>query len=143
MGCRQCKHCPRLNRVAPGKSDPFVLDFVNKPEDIGDAFAPYYDQTRLEAPSDPSKLDGLKHELDEMQVYHHDEVERFAKVYFLPSHKKQAKNHPQLVAELQPALGRFNRLSEDDQEKFRDRLGAYVRLYAFRHPDHPLRRQRP
>ena len=66
-----------------------------------------------------------------MQVYHSDEVERFAKVFFLPSHQKQAKNHPLLTKELQPAVGRFRQLSEDDQEKFRDRLGAYVRLYVF------------
>ncbi len=121
----------RLNRIAPGKSDPFVLDFVNKPDDIGEAFAPYYDQTQLEAPSDPNRLEVLKHELDEMQVYHHDEVERFAKIYFLPSHQKRAKNHPLLVKELQPAIGRFKQLSDDDQEKFRDRLGAFVRLYMF------------
>ena len=130
-GVQAVQTLSRLNRIAPGKSAPFVLDFVNNPEDIGDAFAPYYDQTQLEAPSDPNKLDGLKHELDEMQVYHRDEVERFAKVYFLPSHQKQAKNHPLLTKELQPAVGRFNQLSDDDQEKFRDRLGAYVRLYVF------------
>lgn len=46
----------------------------------GAAFAPYYDQTQLEAQSDPNLLDELKHELDEMQVYHHEEVERFAQV---------------------------------------------------------------
>ena len=33
----------RLNRVAQGKDAPFVLDFVNDPEDIRAAFAPYYD----------------------------------------------------------------------------------------------------
>ena len=121
----------RLNRIAPGKSEPFVLDFVNNPEDIGAAFAPYYDQTQLEASSEPNQLDSLKHELDQMQVYHHDEVERFAKVYFLPVAKHQATNHALLSKELQPALSRFNQLDEEDQEKFRDRLGAFVRLYAF------------
>ena len=89
----RCKRCPRLNRIAPGKSEPFVLDFVNNPEDIGAAFAPYYDQTQLEASSEPNQLDSLKHELDQMQVYHHDEVERFAEVYFLPVAKHQAVNH--------------------------------------------------
>ena len=121
----------RLNRIAPGKSAPFVLDFVNNPEDIGKAFAPYYNQTQLEAPSDPNKLDSLKHELDQMQVYHHSEVERFAKVCFLPTREQRTKNHPLLVKELQPAIGRFQQLSDDDQETFRDRLGTFVRLYMF------------
>ena len=121
----------RLNRTAPGKSAPFVLDFKNDPADIAEAFAPYYDQTQLEAPSEPSRLDGLKHELDQMQVYHHDEVDRFAKVFFLPSGQRMEKNHPLLVAELQPARDRYNQLDSDDQEAFRDKLAAFVRLYAF------------
>ena len=121
----------RLNRIAPGKSEPFVLDFVNKPEDIGAAFAPYYDQTHLEAPTEPSQLDSLKHELDEMQVYHQDEVDRFAKLFFLPANKRQAKNHPLLVKELQPARDRYNQLDDDGKAKFRKKLDAFVRLYVF------------
>ncbi len=130
-GVQAVQTLSRLNRVAPGKSDPFVLDFVNDPEDIGAAFAPYYDQTQLEAQSDPNLLDGLKYELDEMQVYHHDEVERFAQVYFQPFDKRQDGDHARLVLELQPAVDRFRHLEEDEQARFRDRLGAFVRLYAF------------
>ncbi|WP_419845053.1 type I restriction endonuclease subunit R [Candidatus Poriferisocius sp.] len=130
-GVQAVQTLSRLNRVAPGKSDPFVLDFVNDPEDIGAAFAPYYDQTQLETQSDPILLDGLKYELDEMQVYHHDEVERFAQVYFQPFDKRQDGDHARLVLELQPAVGRFRHLEEDEQARFRDRLGAFVRLYAF------------
>ncbi len=130
-GVQAVQTLSRLNRVAPGKSDPFVLDFVNNPEDIAAAFAPYYDQTQLEAQSDPNLLDGLKYELDEMQVYHHDEVERFAQVYFQPFDKRQQSDHATLVLELQPAVGRFRELDDDEQARFRDRLGAFVRLYAF------------
>ena len=129
-GVQAVQTLSRLNRIAPGKSDPFVLDFVNSPADIGAAFAPYYDQTHLDAPSVPNQLDGLKHELDEMQAYHHDEVERFARVYFLPIDKRQRNDPAQLVLELQPALDRFRQLHEDDQAQFRERLGAYVRLYS-------------
>lgn len=32
----------RLNRTCEGKTDTFVLDFVNKAEDIKDAFQPFY-----------------------------------------------------------------------------------------------------
>ena len=130
-GVQAVQTLSRLNRTAPGKSEPFVLDFVNNPADIGAAFAPYYDRTRLQTPSDPNQLDSLKHELDQMQVYHHDEVQRFAEVYFLPSDRHRTGNHGLLAKELRPAVGRFDRLSADDQAKFRDRLGAFVRLYAF------------
>ena len=68
----------RLNRTTPGKVPPFVLDFVNDPNDIRNAFAPYYDHTQLLRVSDPYRLEELKHELDGMQVYHHAEVQAFA-----------------------------------------------------------------
>ena len=42
----------RLNRPSPHKEAPLVLDFVNNPEEIRAAFAPYYDRTELLARSD-------------------------------------------------------------------------------------------
>ena len=42
----------RLNRVAQGKDAPIVLDFVNDPDEIRAAFAPYYDQAELLATFD-------------------------------------------------------------------------------------------
>ena len=86
-GVQAVQTLSRLNRIAPGKAPPFVLDFVNDPEDIRAAFAPYYDRTELLEASDPYRLDQLKHELDGMQVYHHAEVEAFAQVFYLPPTK--------------------------------------------------------
>lgn len=37
----------RLNRVMPGKERTYVLDFVNKPHDILDAFRKYYEDAEL------------------------------------------------------------------------------------------------
>ena len=122
----------RLNRIAPHKEATFVLDFVNDPDDIREAFAPYYDQTELLATSDPHKLDELRHELDGMQVYHQDEVDEFARVFFLPFAKQSADYHPLLEKALALARGRFRELDDEDtQELFRDRLSAFVKLYGF------------
>src|ERR1039458_1375406 len=38
----------RLNRIYPGKAETFVLDFVNKAEDIQQAFQPYFEHARSE-----------------------------------------------------------------------------------------------
>ena len=46
-GVQAVQTLSRLNRTAPGKAPPFVLDFVNDPEDIRSAFEPYYDRTEL------------------------------------------------------------------------------------------------
>ncbi len=130
-GVQAVQTLSRLNRMAPGKEPPFVLDFVNDPEDIRDAFKPYFDQTELLDESDPHKLEVLKHELDQMQVYHWEEVEAFARVFYLPVAKQRKQDHARLEKALQPARGRFGALDEEGQTEFRDRLAAFANLYAF------------
>ena len=53
----------------------------NNAEDIYAAFKPYYDATSLQETSDPQKLETLKHELDQAQIYHWSEVEGFARIF--------------------------------------------------------------
>ena len=130
-GVQAVQTLSRLNRVWPGKEAPFVLDFVNDPDDIRDAFSPYYDRTELLAASDPYQLEQLKHQLDGMQVYHGSEVEAFAKVFYLPQARQQPGDHARIEACLQPARDRFQGLDENDQTAFRDGLSAFVSLYAF------------
>ena len=130
-GVQAVQTLSRLNRVWAGKEAPFVLDFVNDPEDICDAFAPYYDRTQLLAASDPYQLEQLKHELDSMQVYHASEVEAFAKVFYVPLSRQQPGDHARIEECLQPARDRFHVLDEDGQNEFRDRLSAFVNLYSF------------
>lgn len=122
----------RLNRMIPGKPDPFVLDFVNSPVDIFLAFKPYYDATSLQEVSDPASLERLKHELDQMQVYFWGEVEAFAKIFYRSPEKQNPSDHAQMEKHLQPGVDRFKAIDDEEkEEEFRDKLGAYVRLYAF------------
>ena len=131
-GVQAVQTLSRLNRIAPGKAPPFVLDFVNDPENIRDAFAPYYDRTELLETSDPYHLEELKHDLDSAQVYFQSEVEAFAQVFYLPPAKRRRDaDHARMEAQLQPARDRFTALDEEEQTAFRDRLGAFVNLYAF------------
>lgn len=131
-GVQAVQTLSRLNRIYPGKSEPFVLDFVNKAEDILAAFKPYYTVTELEADSDPSHLELLKHELNQMQVYSWQEVEDFARIFYKPLAEQKRGDHAALQKHLQSAVERYKQLENDeDRDKFRDKLKAYVRLYAF------------
>lgn len=91
----------RLNRTYPGK-ETFVLDFVNDPDDILAAFAPYYRKAQLNDVSDPQVVYDLQRSLDESGIYHWDEVENFAKAFFNPK-----ANASQLSYWCQPAKDRF------------------------------------
>jgi len=131
-GVQAVQTLSRLNRIYPGKEAPFVLDFVNKAEDILAAFKPYYTVTELESESDPSHLETLKHELNQTQIYNWKEVEDFAKVFYKPLGQQKRGDHAALQKQLQNAVERYKQLEHDeDRDKFRDKLKAYVRLYAF------------
>ena len=131
-GVQAVQTLSRLNRMIPGKDAPFVLDFVNDAEDIRRAFKPYYDKTELAQPSDPSMLEGLKHELDQMQVYHWSEVEAFAQVFYKPTKRQSAADHAHLQRHLQPAVDRFQAIADEAKRgAFREKLSGYERVYAF------------
>ena len=116
----------RLNRMAPGKEDPFVLDFVNKPEEILASFKPYYRTAELEDVTDPNIVHELQAKLDKAKVYFPTEVEQFAEAFFDPK-RKQANLH----FFLKPARDRFFDLDEEEQDQFRKDLGTFLRMYDF------------
>lgn len=131
-GVQAVQTLSRLNRAIPGKELPFVLDFVNEAEDIQRAFRPYYEKTELQEETDPSRMDQLKHELDETQVYHWAEVEAFARVFYKAPERQRSADHAAMEAQLKPASDRFKSIEDrDEKAAFRDKLSAYVRLYSF------------
>ncbi len=130
-GVQAVQTLSRLNRTHREKDDPFVLDFANKREEIFAAFKPYYDRTDLDKESEPELLEKWKFDLDQLQVYHQDEVLNFASVFYKPVSQQKPKDNPLLYKYAAPAKDRFKDLDEEDQDKFRDRLSAFVKGYAF------------
>jgi len=108
------------------------LDFVNPPGDIYRAFKPYYDATSLQESSDISKLEALKHELDQVQVYHWSEVDAFAQIFYRAPQHQKAADHTAMQKQLQPAVDRFKAIPDEEKRtEFREKLNGYVRGYAF------------
>jgi type I restriction enzyme R subunit len=131
-GVQAVQTLSRLNRMIPGKETPFVLDFVNEAEDTYRAFKPYYDATSLQESSDPTQLEQLKHELDAFQVYHWNEVEAFARIFYRVPGKQNPADHAHLQRHLQPAVDRFKAMEDEEQRgEFRDKLSGYVKVYSF------------
>ena len=91
----------RLNRTFPAKQT-FILDFFNEPQDILDAFLPYYTKAELSDVTDPQIIYDLQKKLDAEGIYHWQEVEAFALAFFDP---KAAAS--KLSYYCQPAKERF------------------------------------
>ena len=126
-GVRAVQTLSRLNRIHPGKTDTFVLDFANDTQQIQVAFGPFFEATIAE-PTDPNLLYNAAARLDALGVIDRQEAASFT-IAFLGS--SEAAN-ASLYALLDPAVERYTALHDDDaRDAFRAALTAFVRVYAF------------
>ena len=127
----------RLNRTYKGKTETFILDFVNSGDDILKAFRTYYKKAELADVSDPNLIHDLQQKLDDYRIYSKVELDQFAKAYFDPKGTQKA-----LQAAIAPAVDRFRerlRAATESRDKkeidaldlFRKDIGNFVRVYDF------------
>ncbi|MHB8707998.1 MAG: type I restriction endonuclease subunit R [Desulfuromonadales bacterium] len=128
-GIQAVQTLSRLNRMAPGKEDTFVLDFVNDTSEIFDSFKPYYESTPLGDDVNPQKLYELQAQLDIYQIFFDQEVEAFCKIFF--KSQNTPGDHAKMNGILDGAVSRFKDLAEDEQEEFRSLLVGFRNLYGF------------
>lgn len=130
-GVQAVQTLSRLNRVHPGKEQPFVLDFVNDAEKIVAAFAPYYTRTEIaRAAPDFDVLYGLQTAIMTRGVIVGADVDNFAGVFFAPATKREDRDHAELQRHLRPAVDRFLVLDEMAQTEFRESLAKFEGTYA-------------
>jgi type I restriction enzyme R subunit len=131
-GVKAVQTLSRLNRIAPGKEDTFILDFTNDRKTIFESFQPYYERSIVIDEPDINHLFDLKHKLDEKQIFWQSEIEAFANIYFRPSGKVTIKDQAHLYAHIDPAIDRFKAIpTEDDKDEFKKSLRTWTNLYAF------------
>ncbi|WP_076419834.1 type I restriction endonuclease [Colwellia sp. UCD-KL20] len=130
-GIQAVQTLSRLNRMAAGKEDTFVLDFRNEPEEIFSAFKPFYQQTRAEELTDPHHLYRLQSQIDEHQVIHENEIDNFCSVYFAPKRKESVHDHAKMNGVIDLAVERYVELDEESQGDFKGLLVNFRNMYAF------------
>ncbi|QSO48478.1 type I restriction endonuclease subunit R [Alicyclobacillus mengziensis] len=130
-GIKAVQTLSRLNRTCKGKSDTFILDFVNDAESIQKAFQPYYEVTGLSDTTNPNILYDLQRELDAYQVYTEHEVMEVSKLEF-SGKKKTTKMQEKLNAILDVAVERYkNELQKERQDDFKSTGMKFIRTYSF------------
>ncbi|XOQ45321.1 MAG: Type I site-specific restriction-modification system, R (restriction) subunit and related helicases [Clostridium sp.] len=130
-GVKAVQTLSRLNRTCAGKADTFVLDFVNKAEDIQEAFKPYYQATIVEEVTEPNLLYDIETQLHSYGVYLKEELDKFAYVYFKPKDKKTSKDRAMLNHLIDITVERFKKLEEQRKQDFSSQATKYIRLYSF------------
>ena len=130
-GVQAVQTLSRLNRIAPGKSRTFVLDFANEEDDIYKAFKPYYETTPVGENADPHRLSELQHRLLEWAIFTPADVTAFAEVWYRAKRHHSVSDHRVMNAVLDTVVQRFQDREEEVREEFRGQLKAYRNLYAF------------
>ena len=133
-GIQAVQTLSRLNRTHPLKDDTFVLDFVNDPAEIQEAFRQYYEGSVMGEQVDPDKLYEVKGELDASGIYLQTEVDQFSQVFFAPKRRQSTGDHKVMNAVLDQAVARFKKLQNSEEkaaELWRGKVQAFCNLYGF------------
>lgn len=111
----------RLNRTYPGKAETgtFVLDFFNSPDDILEAFQPYYQTAELADVSNPDLIFELFEKLRATGIFLWSEVEQFCDVFLIKSKSAAAISNI-----CKPALDRW-------QKRYASASDAYTKAKLF------------
>jgi type I restriction enzyme R subunit len=150
-GIQAVQTLSRLNRAHPGKDTTYVIDFVNDPAEVLEAFKAYYETAELAATTDPNLVFNLRAKLDGAGHYDDFEVDRVVAVELDPNARQS-----DLVNALEPVLDRLMKRYKAAQEAlkvallkedevaitaaqdalgalilFKGDMGAFIRLYTF------------
>jgi type I restriction enzyme R subunit len=105
-GIQAVQTLSRLNRAYSGtfgvKDTTYVLDFLNNPAEVLEAFKAYYDTAELENVTDPNLIFNLRTKLDAAGHYDDFEVNRVVAVEMDPKAKQG-----DLIAALEPVVNRL------------------------------------
>ena len=106
----------RLNRTYPAKAESgtFVLDFFNEPDDILEAFQPYYETAELADVTNPDIVFDLYEKLRASGIFLWHEVEQFTEAFFTKN-----KSNAAISNICKPAVDRW-------QQAYRSAIDAYI-----------------
>ena len=120
----------RLNRTClPWDKKTFVLDFVNKYEDIVKAFEPYYTTTLLANTVTPSAVYDIEAKLDGFMILDPYDIQMAAEIIY----KKiiEAKDKNQLRFYMQRAEKKIKEYEADRQREIVATIRHFIRFYEF------------
>ena len=125
-GIKAVQALSRLNRSHPLKYDCFVLDFQNNADTVAYAFQDYYRTTLLAEETDPNKLNDLKRDLDNAQLYTPEQVQQLVSLFL------GGADRDQLDPILDNCVALYtSSLDEEGQVKFKGNAKAFCRAYSF------------
>lgn len=121
----------RLNRIYPPyDKKTFILDFVNKIEEIENSFKPYYTTTLLCNTVTPELVYELDSKVDSFYLFSLEDAEK-ANEYFYDTTLIPSKKEEKITYLLSKANKAFKGMEENAQRELYFTLRHFVRFYEF------------
>ncbi|CBH21382.1 Type III restriction protein res subunit [Acetoanaerobium sticklandii] len=128
-GVKAVQTLSRLNRTMLGKTDTFVMDFVNEAEDIKEAFEPFYKETVLDKEINVNLIYDTKISIRQFLLYNDSDVEKFNNIYY--KEKQSSTDLGKITSLYTPILKQYNNLSLEERFMFKKSVRNYVKWYAY------------
>ncbi|WP_053956350.1 type I restriction endonuclease subunit R [Inediibacterium massiliense] len=138
-GVKTVQTLSRLNRIYPDKQT-FILDFQNSVEDIQEAYKPYFEMTNIDRVTDPNVVNDLWYQLHEYGIYHDEEVNDFAILFY--KDKRTNSQDGKMNNIIDKGVERYCFLEEQDEkeaDEFKKKAQKYITFYNFLLQIYPLK----
>jgi type I restriction enzyme R subunit len=122
----------RLNRIAPGKDEIFIIDFVNDPANVRRAFAMYDDGAQIDDMQDLNVVYEIKEALDAQGLYEAEDLAAFKEARFKTIRDITQAQEPQHKA-LYAATERSTRLFNQRLKMLREAVNTWESAYEKAH----------
>ena len=128
LGGVQCvQTLSRLNRTKTGKTETFILDFVNETEDIVSSFQPYYTSTELVSETEPDKLYDIEYKIETFQLFNQNKINEFCEEFY-----KKTETDEKLHPIVEESVEKWRNLdTEEQREEFKSTIQSFIRLYSY------------
>lgn len=129
-GVKAVQTLSRLNRTCQGKTDTFVLDFVNTAEEIREAFEPYYECTELDEEINVNLIYDTRKLLRGFGLYNDEDIDKFLKILY----KKGAQTDTDLgkmASLLTPTVNGYKALDEDKRFDYKKTIHNFNKWYSY------------
>ena len=133
-GVQAVQTLSRLNRMIPGKDAPVRPRLRQRGRGHLPGLQALLRRDRAcRRPPTRRKLETLKHELDQAQVYHWSEVEAFAQVFYKPVGAAERRPTTRRCSGTcsRPWTASRRSRTRTKRQEFREKLSGYVHVYAF------------
>lgn len=116
----------RLNRTTSGKEETFVLDFVNKPDDVQKSFQDFYQTIILSEETDKNELFGILNDIKGFRLFRPTQVTEWLDIYF-----RKNRSDKDLQPFIDSIYNQWLELIEEDRIRFRSKVGSFHKMYEY------------